>query len=402
VNAIHKEQEYAMNNTVLSVIKYIIAQYGGDILNDSRRVNALLADLAKDEPRPAKRALIAALEASFHQTLRNAGEAGRGAAIADLARRLHQDEGYDLTLCTDTLELLAAALCGERQPTPETVPQCAACGRDLQNGWKACPYCGAAYGAARPSPPQPAPPEGFVQIKGGTFMMGSPVNEPGRGADEFQHQVTVQGFYMGKYEVTQREWREVIGINPSRFKGDNLPVEQVNWYEAVEYCNRRSEWEGLKPAYTIHGTDVSWNRKTSGYRLPTEAEWEYACRAGTSGPFNTGNNISTGQANYDGNYPYNNNATGANQRKTVEAGSFAPNVWGLHDMHGNVWEWCWDGYGDYTRGVQADPTGPSSGACRVVRGGSWYDSARNVRSSVRYYYTPSDRDVNLGFRLVRS
>jgi tetratricopeptide (TPR) repeat protein len=137
-----------MNTSLLKVINYITAQYGADILNDSRRVNALLADLAKDDPRPAKRALIAALEAGFHQALRNAGEAGRGAALADLARRLHQDEGYDLTLCADTLELLAAALCGERQPEPETAPHCAACGRELQKDWKACPYCGVAYGTS--------------------------------------------------------------------------------------------------------------------------------------------------------------------------------------------------------------------------------------------------------------
>jgi formylglycine-generating enzyme required for sulfatase activity len=408
-----------MNTNLLYIVKHITAQYGADILNDSRRVNSLFADLAKDEPRPAKRALIAALEAGFHQALRNAGEAGRGAALADLARRLHQDEGYDLTLCADTLELLAAALCGEQQAKPETAPQCAACGNTLQEGWKACPYCGAVYGAARSSPPQPAPPqsppvqpriqaapsappESFVQIQGGTFMMGSPANEPGRGADEIQHQVTVSAFYMGEYEVTQREWCEVMGNNPSHFKGDNLPVEQVSWYDAVAYCNRRSEWEGLKPAYTIHGTDVSWNRNANGCRLPTEAEWEYACRAGTSGPFNTGSNITTGQAIYDGNYPYNNNAKGANRRKTVEAGSFAANAWGLYDMHGNVYELCWDWYGNYSSGAQIDPAGPSTGSYRVIRGGSWNNSARGVRSSVRNGVGPSSRGSDIGFRLARS
>jgi formylglycine-generating enzyme required for sulfatase activity len=232
-------------------------------------------------------------------------------------------------------------------------------------------------------------------------MMGSPANEPGRENDEIQHQVTVSAFYMGKYEVTQREWCEVMGNNPSYFKGDNLPVEQVSWYDAVEYCNRRSEWEGLKPAYTIHGTDVSWNRNANGCRLPTEAEWEYACRAGTSGPFSTGNNITTDQANYNGNYPYN-NAKGTHRKKTVAVGIFAPNAWGLYDMHGNVYEWCWDWYGDYPRGAQTDPAGPSIGASRVVRGGSWNSDARHLRSAVRYNSAPPYRYDYIGFRLTRS
>jgi formylglycine-generating enzyme required for sulfatase activity len=241
----------------------------------------------------------------------------------------------------------------------------------------------------------------FVKIPGGTFTMGSPANEPERRADEVQHQVTVSTFYLGKHEVTQKEWREVMGNNPSRFQGDNLPVELVSWYEAVNYCNKRSQREGLTPAYTIDGTNVSWNRNANGYRLPTEAEWEYACRAGTSGPFSTGNNISTDQANYEGNYPYNNNAKGAYRGKTVDVGSFAPNPWGLYEMHGNVYEWCWDWYGGYTSGAQTDPAGPASGAKRVLRGGSWGNVAWYLRSAARVSVGPSFRDNGLGFRLVR-
>jgi formylglycine-generating enzyme required for sulfatase activity len=242
----------------------------------------------------------------------------------------------------------------------------------------------------------------MVRIPGGTFTMGSPANEPGRDNDEVQHQVTVSAFSMGNYEVTQQEWREVMGNNPSNFKGDSLPVEQVSWYEAVEYCNRRSRREGLNPAYTIHGTNVSWNRNANGYRLPTEAEWEYACRAGTSDPFNTGYNISTGQANYNGNYPYHNNAKGAYRGKTVSVGSFAANAWGLYDMHGNVWEWCWDWYGNYPSRAQTDPTGPSTGADRVNRGGSWNHHARYLRSANRNYSGPSSQYNYLGFRLARN
>jgi formylglycine-generating enzyme required for sulfatase activity len=268
--------------------------------------------------------------------------------------------------------------------------------------------------------------EGFVFIEGGTFTMGSPASEAERQKNEGpQHQVTVRSFYMGRCEVTQRKWQEVMGSNPSKFKGDTLPVEQVSWYDAIEYCNKRSQQEGLTPAYTIDksrsdpnnkapttGTDswkydpvrwvVTWNRGANGYRLPTEAEWEYACRAGTTTPFNTGNNITTDQANYDGNYPYNGNAKGTYREKTMPVGSFAPNAWGLYDMHGNVWEWCWDWYGGYSRGSQTDPEGAGTGSGRVDRGGSWSIDAQDLRSAYRYGSSPSDRGDVVGFRLVRS
>jgi formylglycine-generating enzyme required for sulfatase activity len=267
--------------------------------------------------------------------------------------------------------------------------------------------------AALPQRPVPA---NMVRIQGGTFTMGSPANEPSRGSDETHHQVTVSSFYMGKYEVTQKEYQEVMGTNPSIFKGDNLPVENIRWYEAIEYCNKRSQKEGLTPAYTIdkNPSDSNNNSKNDtmrwlvtrvpnadGYRLPTEAEWEYACRAGTTTPFNTGNNIITRNANYDGNNPYNNNAKGEYRQKTTPVGSFAPNAWGLYDMHGNVWEWCWDWYGAYSSGAQTDPVGASSGAGRVYRGGSWGSYAELARSAYRSGNAPSYRYDSLGFRLVR-
>jgi formylglycine-generating enzyme required for sulfatase activity len=206
---------------------------------------------------------------------------------------------------------------------------------------------------------------------------------------------------MGKYEVTQKEYREVMGTNPSSFKGDNLPVEGVSWFNAVEFCNLLSQREGLTPAYTVNGTDVTWNRSANGYRLPTEAEWENACRAGTQTPFSTGNNITTKQANYDG-FPYNNNEQGVFRNRIVKAKNFAPNAWGLYKMHGNVWEWVWDLYREYESGEQIDPVGASSGTNRIIRGGSWLVHAEYLRSANRYNISPSLTTNAIGFRLVRS
>jgi formylglycine-generating enzyme required for sulfatase activity len=247
----------------------------------------------------------------------------------------------------------------------------------------------------------------MVHIPGGTFNMGSPANEANRNNDETRHQVTVTSFYMSKYIVTQEEYEAIMGTNPSRFKqeGVKMPVENVSWFDAIEFCNKLSESEGLTPVYTITGTEnertVTWNRDGNGYRLPTEAEWEYACRAETTTTFNTGNNITTNQANYDGKSPYNNNPAGLYMRSTTPVENFEANAWDLYDMHGNVWEWCWDWYGNYVTSPQTDPTGPASGTYRVLRGGSWFDGGRNLRSAVRFSYYPGNRNYFFSFRVVR-
>ena len=245
-------------------------------------------------------------------------------------------------------------------------------------------------------------PENFVYIQGGTFIMGSPVSEPDRGNNELQHQVTVSSFYIGAYQVTQKEYQEIMGLNPSNIKADNLPVENVSWFDAVSFCNKLSKKEKLTPAYTINNMTVKWNRSANGYRLPTEAEWEYACRAGTLTPFNTGDNIGTHEANYNGNYPYNNNAPGIKRKCTTAVGSFSPNAWGLYDMHGNVWEWCWDSYGPYSRNAQTDPVGAPSGTNRVLRGGGFYGYGKSLRSANRIVSNPSYQGSDVGFRLVRN
>jgi formylglycine-generating enzyme required for sulfatase activity len=251
-------------------------------------------------------------------------------------------------------------------------------------------------------PPQHSIPENFVRIQGGTFAMGSPASEFGRDHDEVRHQVTVSSFYISQYEVTQAEYQAVMGTNPSKFRGDNLPVENVSWFDAVNYCNERSRREGLTPAYRVDGENVSRNRGAAGFRLPTEAEWEYACLAGANTPFSTGNTITTDQANYNGD-PYNNSPKGTYREKPMAVGSFAPNAWGLYDMHGNVGEWCWDWYESYSAGDQTDPVGPPFPSMyRVTRGGSWLNSAQNLRAAYRNNLVPSNRSSFMGFRLVRS
>jgi formylglycine-generating enzyme required for sulfatase activity len=248
---------------------------------------------------------------------------------------------------------------------------------------------------------QQAPPalNGFVGVAAGTFMMGSPGNEAGRYDSEVQHQVTInKAFYMGKYQLTQKEWVALMGSNPSCFRGDNLPVEQVSWYDAIAYCNARSVNEGLVPAYTVSGTTVTWIKSAAGiaagYRLPTEAEWEYAARGGSG----AGYQIYAGNNNLDSVGWYDENSGD----KTHSVGTKAPNSLGIYDMSGNVSEWCWDWYGSYPTAPQTDPRGVCSGSDRVARGGSWFNFGQDLRLAVRDYNNPSHRIDHLGFRLVRS
>ena len=234
--------------------------------------------------------------------------------------------------------------------------------------------------------------ESLVFLEGGTFTMGSPSNERGRSSNEGpQHQVTVSSFYMEKYPVTQASYLEITGKNPSEFKGPDLPVEQVSWFDAVDYCNKRSLSEGLTPAYAINGSAVAWDRNADGYRLPTEAEWEYACRSGTQTPYSSGNSVN------DAGW-FSGNSGG----RTHPVGEKQPNSWGLYDMHGNVLEWCWDWLGNYTNSAKTDPRGASTGTSRVYRGGAWYFASNQARSAFRFGNQPFLRSYVVGFRLVRS
>ena len=219
----------------------------------------------------------------------------------------------------------------------------------------------------------------------GSFTMGSLADEEGRSDDEKPHRVTLtKPFLIGKYEVTQAQYKAVMGKNPSDFRGDDRPVESVNWHEAVAFCSRLNE--------------ITEGKRPQGYKftLPTEAQWEYACRAGTATAFCYGNSLDSDMANFDGNYPYN-AEKGKYREKTVSVGSFRPNAWGIYDMHGNVREWCLDRYGKYG-GDETDPTGPSTGRGYVRRGGSWSSHARSCRSALRSRGVI--RNSDLGFRLA--
>jgi len=236
----------------------------------------------------------------------------------------------------------------------------------------------------------------MVYIEGGEFMMGASKNEKSASKDEYpQHSVTIKPFYMGKYPVTQAQWQAVMGNNPSRFKGDNRPVEKVSWNDAVKFCEKLSELTG------------------HAYRLPSEAEWEYACRAGTTTPFHFGETLTTDLANYKGDYTYADLAnykgdyTYANESKgkyrgeTTEVGSFLPNGFGLYDMHGNVWEWCADSWHSNYEGAPNDGSVwlNNSNKNRVLRGGSWNDEPDYTRSAGRNNLSLDDSDSVIGFRI---
>ncbi len=241
----------------------------------------------------------------------------------------------------------------------------------------------------------------FVLIPPGKFLMGSPKGEKEREVDEGpQHEVTIsRTFYLGKYEVTQEQYQQIVGKNPSAFSAGGackqavagldtrrFPVENVSWEDATEFCRKLS----------------ARDRERRRFRLPTEAEWEYACRAGTRTPFHFGNSLNGEEANCDGTNPYGTDKKGTFLRRPCRVGSYRPNAFGLHDMHGNVWEWCadWHDKDHYGKSDKKDPQGPEKGTARVLRGGSWGDYARFCRAALRSRGAPGVRSVINGFRVA--
>jgi len=253
-------------------------------------------------------------------------------------------------------------------------------------------------------------------IPAGTFMMGSPETEQDRDSDETLHQVTIsKPFYMGKYPVTKAQWSRFVEVRSYRSEAETSGGAYF-WTGNEWKVDPKRNWKNPGfdqcPGHPV--VCVSWNdaqalinwlnglgqSNLTGLRLPTEAEWEYACRAGTATPFYFGKALNGTQANCDGNYPYGTNTKGPYLQKTSAVGSYLANAWGLHDMHGNVWEWCSDWYGEYPVIRVTDPQGPQEGEARVLRGGSWLSNCRYCRASFRFRIDPGNRYGNDGFRVL--
>ena len=267
----------------------------------------------------------------------------------------------------------------------------------------------------------------MVFVRGGIFEMGKELGSAGCGDETPVHKVTLSGFYIGRCEVTQAQYQAVMYNNPSYFQGEyalpaadgfqeKRPVEQVSWYDAIVFCNRLSMAEGLSPAYKIlnshnpedwgevppDSNSTIWDavqivENSNGYRLPTEAQWEYAAKGGNPNATDWVGYTYSGSNNPDAVAWYSNNSGG----KTHEVGKKAPNRLGIYDMSGNVWEWCWDWWRSYTSSAQENPTGAAAGSDRVLRGGSWVNIAFHTRSAFRNVSDPGHRSRDLGFRLVR-
>jgi uncharacterized protein (TIGR02996 family) len=226
-------------------------------------------------------------------------------------------------------------------------------------------------------------PMSFSWIPPGSFLMGSPQGEEGRGLRETRHRVTLtKGFWLGVFPVTQAQWHRVTGRKPSVFQGDDRPVEFVSWDDCQDFYTKLGEKTGLH------------------FGLPTEAQWEYSCRAGTTSPFFCGETISTDQANYNGNHTYGEGQKGVYREQTTPVGSFPPNAWGLFDLAGNVWEWCEDWFAPYPEREVKDPVVREGGAARLLRGGCWLNAPWGCRSACRQCKAPGNSNESVGCRVL--
>ena len=368
-----KKEESPDTNTLGGVLRSLVLEQGTDIYKaeNGHKLKAFLSDMAVAFPKERKTLNIAIQENIPSKLLGydNKAEDERQIAMYDCVYQLEEDCGLSKERATEVVNYLAVGLgwSVELQQKPQQ---------------------------PAPVPPQVNTPSNMVYVEGGTFLMGS---SDGRRDDEKPvHEVTVSSFYMGKYEVTQAEYQAVMGSNPSDFKGNNRPVENVSWYDAVEYCNRLSKKEGLTPCYSGNGNNITCNWHANGYRLPTEAEWEYAARSG----INKDDYIYSGSNDRDEVAWYRLNSG----KITHDVGTKKANSLGIYDMSGNVSEWCWDWYDEayYSKSPRNNPTDTSAGSYRVFRGGSWGYNSGRCAVSCRFSLYPNYRSYYLGFRVVRA
>jgi formylglycine-generating enzyme required for sulfatase activity len=338
-----------MDREIINILLRIREARGLEVFSDLKKCRSFLADYAAGKYKAESRAMLLGLEEKFYDRLRGAG-ALTATDVRGLERRL---------ISAYFLSEQAAAF--------------------IVRGWcevfgVRCPAPGFGQGSYANSIGME-----FALIPAGEFMMGSPdADKEAFKGEKPQHRVTIsKPFYLGKYMVTQAQWEAVMGNNPSKFNGLNNPVENVSWDDVQEFIKKLNQKEG-----------------GNKYRLPTEAEWEYAARAGMTSTYSFGDD-----AGALGRYAW---YKGNSGETTHPVGGKEPNAWGLYDMHGNVWEWVQDWYGGYAGSSATDPRGPSSGSFRVLRGGSWGSDAGGCRSARRSCDTPGGRDLTLGFRLAFS
>ena len=387
------KEEASDTNTLGGVLRSLVLERGTDIYKaeNGHKLRAFLSDMAVAFPKERKTLNIAIQENIPSKLLGydNKAEDERQIAMYDCVYQLEEDCGLSKERATEVVNSLAVGLGWgvelQQKPTPQEPQQ-----QPTQPAASSAPVQQPSQ--PTPIPPQVNTPQNMVYVEGGTFWMGSE-------RDYYEkpvHEVTVSSFYMGKYEVTQEEYQAVMGSNPSMFKGNNRPVEYVSWYDAVAYCNRLSKKEGFTPCYSASGNNITCNWNANGYRLPTEAEWEYAARGG----INKDDYIYSGSNDiYEVAWWYENS-----WGMTHDVGTKKANSLGIYDMSGNVWEWCWDWFNDayYSKSPRNNPTGATAGSGRVYRGGSWIFDYVVFPVSNRYYNVPNFRDDDLGFRVVRS
>ena len=387
---IAKKEEAPDTSTLGGVLRSLVLERGTDIYKagNGHKLRAFLSDMAVAFPKERKTLNIAIQENIPSKLLGydKKAEEERQIAMYDCVYQLEEDCGLSKERATEVVDYLAVGLGWsvklQQKPTTQEPQQ-----------QLAQPTVSSA-----PVPQQVNTLQNMVYVEGGTFLMGS---ENGEYVDEKPvHEVTVSSFYMGKYEVTQEEYQAVMGSNPSGFRGNNRPVENVSWYDAVEYCNRLSKKEGLTPCYSGSGDNITCNWNANGYRLPTEAEWEYAARGG----INKDDYIYSGSNDIDEVAWYLKNSGGW----TYDVGKKKANSLGIYDMSGNVWEWCWDRYdGDYySKSPRNNPTGVSPSifflGWRVTRGGGWNSRSDFCAFSFRGNFLPNERYDLIGFRVVRA